>query len=143
MMRLDRPAPASVGIVIVCEREEADMRTLGVALFAGLALVAVAAASDVTGNWEVDATFDDSTISGGGFDCAFKQDGEQLTGACSGGTAPLTGEVKGQNITWRLRGAGNPAEATTFTGTVDQAGTGIKGRFTIADKGGRFTASKQ
>ncbi len=119
------------------------MRKLSVALFTGLAFVVLVAAPDVTGTWEVESTFDDSSIPGGGFDCAFKQVEEQLTGNCSGGTAPLTGEVKGQNVVWRLRGPGSPPDTITFTGTVDQAGTSMKGRFTIAGKGGRFTALKQ
>ena len=33
--------------------------------------------------------------------------------------------------------------ATAYTGTVDEAGTGIKGHFTIAGKGGQFSAVKQ
>ena len=118
------------------------MKKLGVALLATLALVVLVAAADITGTWEVEATFEDSNDAGGGFDCAFKQQGEQLTGTCSGGTASVAGEVKGQNVSWRLQGATN-ADALTFMGTVDDAGTGMKGRFTIAGKGGQFTAVKQ
>jgi hypothetical protein len=118
------------------------MKLMVAALFAGLALVALAGASDVTGIWEVDASFDDVRMAGGGFDCAFKQSGDQLTGACSDGSAPLTGEVKGQTATWRIS-AGNPPQTTTFTGTIDEAGRSMKGRFTTGQTGGTFTASKQ
>jgi hypothetical protein len=118
------------------------MKKLGMALFTVLGLVVLVAAADITGNWEVEATFDDSSAAGGGFDCAFTQQGEQLTGNCSGGTAPVTGEVKGQNVSWRLQRAAN-SDAVTFTGIVDEAGTGIKGHFTIAGKGGQFSAVKQ
>lgn len=118
------------------------MRKLGVALVPALAFVVLVAAADITGNWEIEAVFEDGSAAGGGFDCAFKQQGEQLTGTCSGGTASVTGEVKGQNVSWRLQGA-NSSEALTFTGTVDAAGTGMSGRFTIGGKGGRFTAVKQ
>jgi hypothetical protein len=118
------------------------MKKLGVALFPALAFVVLVAAADITGNWEVEATFEDSSVAGGGFDCAFKQQGEQLTGNCSGGTASVTGEVKGQSVSWRLQGAAN-SDALTFTGTVDEAGASIKGHFTIAGKGGQFTAVKQ
>ena len=118
------------------------MKKLVVLLFPSLAFVVLVAAADITGNWEVEATFEDSSTGGGGFDCVFKQQGEQLTGSCSGGTASVTGEVKGQNVTWRLRGAAN-SDALTFTGTVDEAGTGIKGHFTIDGKAGQFTAVKQ
>ena len=118
------------------------MKALVVALCPALAVVALVAAADLTGNWEVEATFEDSSVAGGGFDCAFKQQGEQLTGNCSGGTVSVTGEVKGQNVSWRRQGAVN-SDALTFTGTVDEAGTGIKGHFTIAGKGGQFSAVKQ
>jgi len=118
------------------------MKKLEMALFTALAFVVLVAAADITGNWEVEATFDDSSAAGGGFDCAFKQQGEQLTGNCSGGTASVTGEVKGQNVSWRFQRAAN-SDALLFTGIVDDAGTGIKGRFTIAGKGGQFSAVKQ
>ena len=120
------------------------MKKLCLALVTGLTVVVLTATLDLTGKWEVEATFDDASLSGGGFDCAFTQDGEHLTGNCSEGTTPLTGEVKGQSISWRLQRGGNtPSVTTTFTGTLDEAGTNIKGRFTVAHKGGRFTASKQ
>jgi hypothetical protein len=110
------------------------------AIVAALALVVVAAQPDVSGSWEVEATFDDSSLSGGGFDCAFKQDGERLTGNCM--SISLTGEVKGQRITWRIK-AGQTQDTITYTGDVNEAGTSINGRFSMADKGGRFTASKR
>ena len=118
------------------------MVNLLVMLLTALALNVLPVVSDVTGSWELEATFDDGTEAGG-FDCAFKQDGEQLTGTCSGGTAQVTGEVKGQNIRWQLRSARMPADNNlTFTGTLDDAGTSINGRFTVAGKGGDFSAVK-
>ena len=118
------------------------MRTFGVTLFAAFVMVMVVVAADVTGTWEVDASFDDNSIEGGGFDCVFKQAAERLTGNCSGGTASLTGEVDGKNITWRVSNAGSPPVTTVFTGTLNAAETGIEGRFTSGGKGGRFRASK-
>jgi hypothetical protein len=117
------------------------MKKLCLALFAGLTVVVLTAALDLTGEWEVESNFDDSSISGGGFDCVFKQDGEQLTGNCSGGTAPVTGELKGQNVNWKMK-AGITQDTITYTGTVNETGTRIEGRFMIAGKGGSFTASK-
>ena len=111
------------------------MTKLWLALFTVLMVVVLTASLDLTGKWEVEASFDDSSLSGGGFDCAFKQDGEQLTGTCSNGSAQLTGELKGQNVSWKMKGV-------TYTGTVNETGTNIKGRFTIAGKGGGFTALK-
>jgi hypothetical protein len=102
-----------------------------------LAVVAVVATADLSGTWDVDVRFDDPAVEGGDIDCVIKQDGEQLKGTCSGGTAALAGEVTGQTVRWRIGGTGN-----TFDGTLDDTGTRIKGRFTAAGKGGSFTAVK-
>jgi hypothetical protein len=117
------------------------MKTLLLVALAGLALVVGAvAAPNIIGSWQVEATFDDSSMAGGGFGCAFKQDAEELTGKCSGGTADVTGEVNGQDVTWRLDLKGIPT--ITFTGTLDRTASRIEGRFTVGDKGGSFTATK-
>jgi len=116
------------------------MRKLSVTLFAVLAVVVLVAAANVTGTWEIESTFDDATLAGGGFDCVLKQDGARVTGKCSGGTATMIGEVKGQTVSLRL-GELNPP--TTFTGTLDKAGTRLQGRFVVGDKRGRFTGTKQ
>jgi hypothetical protein len=117
------------------------MRKLAVTLFATLAvLVVLGAVANMTGTWEFDGTFDDANASGGGFDCVLRQDGEQVTGKCSGGTAAMTGEVKGQAVTLRLPDVNPP---TIFTGTLNEAGTSLAGRFVAGDKSGRFTAVKQ
>jgi len=93
------------------------------------------AANDVSGRWEVEATFDDPSLAGGGFECVFRQAAERLTGSCSAGTASLTGEVEGQTITWRVA-------ITTFTGTLSAVGTSIEGRFSAAGNPGTFRAAK-
>ena len=111
------------------------MTKLWLALLTGLTVVVLAAPLNLTGAWDVEANFDDSSIAGGGFDCAFKQDGEQLTGTCSDGSAQLTGELKGQTVSWKML-------AATYTGTVNETGTSIEGRFMVDGKGGSFSASK-
>jgi hypothetical protein len=109
---------------------------LWLALFAGLTVVVLAATVDLTGEWGVEGNFDDRNLAGGGFDCALKQDGEHLTGTCSDGSAQLTGEVKGQTVSWKML-------AGTYTGTVNETGTSIAGRFTVEGVGsGSFYASK-
>src|SRR5215218_148884 len=110
------------------------------ALLSVAAFVSVTAASDISGNWNVDAAFDDPTVEAGGFDCMFAQIGQQLTGNCS--DVALTGEVKGQSVSWQIE-VRNPPQTTTFTGTLNAEGTGIDGRFSIGAKGGHFTASKR
>jgi len=97
-------------------------------------------AANLSGTWEIDANFDDPSLSGGGFDCAFKQEGDRLTGSCQ--DIPLAGEVKGTNVTWQIR-AGQTQDTITYTGTVNESGTSINGRFSMPGKGGRFTASKR
>jgi hypothetical protein len=100
----------------------------------------VQAAPNLSGRWEIDANFDDPSLSGGGFDCVFKQEGDRLTGSCQ--EIPLTGEVKGTNVTWQIR-AGQTQDTITYTGTINESGTSINGRFSMPGKGGRFTAAKR
>jgi hypothetical protein len=97
-------------------------------------------APDLSGTWEIEANFDDPSLSGGGFDCVFKQEGDRLTGSCQ--EIPLTGEVKGTNVTWQIR-AGQTQDTITYTGTISESGTSINGRFSMSGKGGRFTAAKR
>jgi hypothetical protein len=117
------------------------MSKLSVTLFATLAVAALVAAANMSGTWELESTFDDPklALAASGFDCVLTQNGERLTGKCSAGTAVMTGEVKGQTVTLRLSEL-NPQ--TTFTGTLDTAGTRLQGRFVVGDKHGRFTAVK-
>jgi hypothetical protein len=98
------------------------------------------AAADLSGTWGIEAEFDDPSLSGGGFDCVFKQTGDRLTGSCQ--EIPLSGEVKGTNVAWRIK-AGQTQDIITYTGAMNESGTFIKGRFSMTGKGGRFTASKQ
>jgi carbohydrate-selective porin OprB len=118
------------------------MSKLSVTVFATLAVTALVAAANVTGTWELESTFDDARLAGqnSGFDCVLKQNGERVTGKCSAGTAVMTGEVKGQTVTLRLS---ELKPQTTFTGTLDKAGTRLQGRFVVGDKRGWFTAVKQ
>ena len=116
------------------------MKKLGIAALVGLAFVVLVAASDVSGRWDLDVKFDDSSVQGGGIDCVFKQDGEQLTGNCAG-AVPLTGAIKGQNISWQTQGWSEEV-TIAYSGIVDETGTSIKGSFTIGGKGGSFTALK-
>ncbi|HEX7138645.1 MAG TPA: hypothetical protein VF219_12385, partial [Vicinamibacterales bacterium] len=118
------------------------MTTMGLMPVTLLASLVLVAAVNISGHWEVESSFDDASLAGGGFDCAFKQAGDKLTGDCSEGTTPLTGEVQGQSVRWQMK-AGKTQETITYTGVLDQAGTSMKGRFVIGDKGGRFTASKR
>src|SRR5215510_13540470 len=118
------------------------MKAVSTALAAAFLGVTLYAAADVSGTWEVEGTFDDG-IEAGGFDCVIKQAAEKLTGDCSGGSAPLAGEVDGQKVVWRVGHSDNSSGVTTFSGTVDEPGRVIEGRFTAGSNGGSFRAGKQ
>jgi hypothetical protein len=112
-------------------------------IIVALAVVTIIGAVDLSGTWDVDVTFDDRAVEGGEIDCAITQEGAQLKGTCSGGTAQLTGEVSGRDIRWQIGGAKKSSPpGHTFAGTVDDAGRRIKGRFTAGGKDGSFTAFK-
>ena len=128
------PSPHRVQFVSV---EEGVRREV---LDRGSARPMVLFAANLSGTWQIDADFDDASLSGGGFDCVFKQAGDRLTGSCQ--EIPLTGEVKGTSVTWQIR-AGQTQDTITYTGTMNESGTSIKGRFSMPGKGGRFIASKQ
>ena len=114
------------------------------ARLAALALTLLAAASNVSGTWEVKLNFDDRRLGGGGFYCYFRQNGERLTGTCSGESSQVTGSITGQTVNWQVQPRGSsPSTATRFTGTLNAGGNGISGRFTVADKSGSYTATKQ
>ena len=119
------------------------MKAMSTALASALFGLALYVAVDVSGTWEVEATFDDASSGGGGFDCVIKQMAEKLTGDCSGGSAPLTGEVDGQKVVWRVGHSDKSSGVTTFSGTVDESGRVIEGRFTAGSNGGSFRAGKQ
>ena len=116
------------------------MRKFATVLLTALSLLTLNATADITGNWDVDIDFDDTSLPGGGIDCAFKQTGEQLSGSCM--ESEVTGEVKGQNVSWRLQKKDSSPEAA-FTGTVNEVGNNMTGTFSLGDKRGRFTASRQ
>jgi len=119
------------------------MKKVIVTLVTAAAVAMVYAAVDVSGTWEIEATFDDVSLAGGGFDCVIKQSSETLSGSCSDGSASLAGEIDGQKIVWRVSGADNPPVVTTFSGTLNESGKSIEGRFTAGSRGGSFRADRQ
>jgi hypothetical protein len=100
-----------------------------------------ASAANVTGTW--DAVVE--TPQGTGTPVfTFKQDGAKLTGQYKGqlGEAPLTGTVKGNEVTFTF--TVNPGEEVKvdYTGTLD--GDAMKGTTKFGSYGdGTFTAKKR
>jgi FlaG/FlaF family flagellin (archaellin) len=110
-------------------------------LLAAVTFLAVTVfAADLTGTWTANVQ-----TSGGNGTPTFtlKQDGDKLTGTYAGqfGNAPVTGTVKGSDVTIEFDVSGTKA---TYTGKLDSAGTKIEG---TCDYGGQasgtFTATKK
>jgi len=108
---------------------------------ATILLAAVAAhAASLTGTWNAKV---DLGGQGGTPTFVLKQDGDKLTGTYTGalGDAPLTGTVKGSDVTldFEVQGA-----KIRYTGKLNADGTKIEG---TCDYGGQasgtFTATKQ
>jgi hypothetical protein len=121
-----------------------SLRRLFVASIAAAAFIstaAVAADVNVTGNW----TMAVETPSGTGtptFD--LKQAGATVTGHYKGqlGEAPVTGTVKGNELSLSYKVGGQGRELTvTYVGTVE--GDTIKGKVSLGELGeGTFTGKK-
>jgi hypothetical protein len=97
-------------------------------------------AADISGTWEANV----QTSAGNGTPTfVLKQDGEKLTGTYAGtlGNAPVTGTVKGNDVTLEFDVSGTKV---TYTGKIDSAGKKMEG---TCDYGGQasgtFTATKK
>jgi hypothetical protein len=114
---------------------------LAAVIFLGVTLFAVSVfAADISGTW--DATV--QTTGGNGTPTfVLKQDGEKLTGTYSGtlGNAPVTGTVKGDDVTLEFDVSGTKV---TYKGKIDSTGKKMEG---TCDYGGQasgtFTATKK
>lgn len=74
--------------------------------------------------------------------CTFKLDGDKLSGTCSysnAGEGPTTGTVAGNKVTFQNQAGGYDL---TYTGTLDDAGTSMKGEIAVAGVTGQFTGTK-
>jgi len=104
-------------------------------------LLGVPVQADISARWELHADFDDRSIPGASADCTLKQDGQRLSGKCEDAT--LTGEIKGEMVTWQLTLAGTH-DTMSFNGRLDDDDTVIVGRFVYAGKGdGSFLAVRR
>jgi hypothetical protein len=102
---------------------------------------ALAADANVAGEWD----FTVETQAGAGTPhFSLKQDGTNVTGTYKGalGEAPVTGTVKGNELTLKFNANAQGADlAITYTGTVE--GDTIKGKVSLGDMGeGTFTGKK-
>jgi hypothetical protein len=113
------------------------------------AFVATVSGADLTGGWTLEFQTDGSTNIYTG-ECAFKQEGERLTGSCGSGQTtpvPVTGGVKGRTATFQFRTGLDAGYTATFSGQLDEQEMSMTGSWSFVDqqgnKGqGQFTAVK-
>jgi hypothetical protein len=103
-----------------------------------LLLVAAVEAADLTGGWALEFQTEGSTNIYSG-ECAFKQEGERLTGSCGYGQStpvPVTGTVKGSTATFQFRTGLDAGYTISFSGQLDAQETSIKGTWSFVDQQG-------
>ena len=112
-----------------------------VAAAAALVSTAVWADANVTGKWTMTVTTQAGTGSPT-FD--LKQEGANVTGTYKGqlGEAPVTGSVKGDDLTLNIKISAQGQElAVVYTGKVD--GNSVSGKVSLGELGeGTFTGKK-
>jgi hypothetical protein len=105
------------------------------------ATAALAADANVSGEWEMTV---ESQMGTSNPHFTLKQDGTKVSGTYKGmlGEAPVTGTVKGNEITLNLQvNAQGTDLAITYSGTVD--GAAMQGTVKLGDLGeGKFTGKK-
>ena len=125
------------------------MRKCLAAAFVLLVFAATPGAADLTGSWTLEFQTDGSTNLYNG-ECAFKQEGDRLTGSCGSGfttPVPVKGSVKGSTATFQFMTGIDAGFTATFAGQLDEQETSMKGSWRFVDqegnKGeGKFTAMK-
>jgi hypothetical protein len=117
--------------------------------------LAGAASANVSGEWSISGAFDAESVAKGteqqaDLVCYLKQEHEALTGECrpadGPGGVPIAGTVRGDEIEWRFDialGPDSKKQTVTYKASINDAGTRMKGTFSIADRRGAFTAERQ
>ena len=96
-------------------------------------------APDVAGNWTFTGDIVGNPVN---MKCAFKRDGDKLTGTCAysgAGESPTTGSVAGNKITFQ-----NQAQSydLVYSGAMDAAGTSLSGEIAVSGVTGTFSGTK-
>jgi len=105
-----------------------------------LAFVTTLAGADISGTWNATVQTD---MGGGTPVFLLKQNGEKLTGTYSGslGEAPVTGTVRGQDVTLEIEIQG---ARIVYTGKLDAEGRKMEGKVDLAGMAsGTFTAARK
>ena len=122
------------------------MRKMLLALLAVPVLFVTLAAADLSGVWTLYFNPDFGGEQGQSATCTFKQDGTNLKIQCGSG-APITGEVNGQKVTFRVPTGQHDELTATFTGDLDRQATTMTGTWHLVDQNkkdlnGKFDAKK-
>jgi hypothetical protein len=99
------------------------------------------AAADLSGAWKVEGDIAEIHINRV---CTIKQSGDKLTGTCKNqmNELAMTGEVKGNSVTWTYDSDYQGQKVTlVYKGTLD--GGTIQGSIDTEGAAGKFTAKKQ
>ena len=118
------------------------MKKTVAAAWAAIAFVLPLAAADISGSWTFAGEVVGNPVS---LKCVFKQEAAKLTGTCTHegmSASPTTGDVTGDKVTFQHQLNVGQVYDLTFTGTLDVAGTAIKGDIAVAGVSGTFSGTK-
>jgi len=109
---------------------------------AALAALAVPSfAADISGTWTIAGDVVGNPVN---MKCAFTQDGPKVSGTCAGemGSTPTTGSVAADKVTFTHTVQRDQAYELTYSGTLDAAGTSMKGEIAVMGVTGTFSGTK-
>jgi hypothetical protein len=109
---------------------------------AALAALAVPSfAADISGSWTIAGDVVGNPVN---MKCAFTQDGPKVSGTCAGemGSTPTTGSVAADKVTFTHTVQRDQAYELTYSGTLDAAGTSMKGEIAVMGVTGTFSGTK-
>jgi len=97
------------------------------------------AAADISGTWNLTGDVVGNPVI---LRCVFTQTGAKVSGSCAGdaGNTPTSGEVADNKVTF---GHSVQGYDLTYNGTLDAAGTSLRGEIQVAGVSGTFSATKE
>lgn len=104
---------------------------------------AASSGPDLAGTWTINGDVVGNVIN---MKCTFKRDGDQYTGTCSYaglGDSPTRGKLAGNVATFENEVQREQLYDLTYTGTLDTAGSSIRGDIAVAGVTGTFEGKKE
>lgn len=117
------------------------MRTIILVISALAALSIPCFAVDISGTWTIDGDVVGNAVS---MKCTFAQDGSKISGTCTGaaGSSQATGSIAADKVTFTHTVERDQVYELTYSGTLDPAGTSMKGEIAVMGVTGTFTGTK-